>query len=354
MRTGAKINWAESASTIAPQIRADGVHVWPFDAALPVAVTFQVFGERQPVRMNRHDYFEVVYIIDGAITCQIADRSFECKKGELIVIGSSLYHRMRRHTRAHPKIATLFFMPEAICEAAGNEEYAEFLMPFYLQEANFPFVVGAGTGIPEEVFGLIGRIHETLPATTSLARLSVCTYIKMALILLVNHYSPYIGSELLNSTEQAALRRIMPLFEFLETHYNQAINVEDGAALLGLSKPHFMRLFKQVTGQSFLYYLNHFRIAKAQALLTSTDMPLAELGQEVGFCDQSYFGSVFRKIVQMTPLAYRRRFGKSTADSHIHFEVGNPGLPSRTNGGQRRPGRVEHQSQPASIPPYTL
>ena len=354
MRTGAKINWAESASTITPQIRADGVHVWPFDAALPVAVTFQVFGERQPVRMNRHDYFEIVYVIDGEITCQIANHIFRCKKGELIVIGSSLYHCMWRHTRAHPKIATLFFMPEAICEAAGNEEHAEFLMPFYLQEVNFPFIVGASTGIPAEVFGLIRRTYETLPAHSSLARLSVCTYLKMALILLVNHYSPYIESQHLNNPEQVALRRIVPLFEFLETHYNQAINVEDGAALLGLSKPHFMRLFKQVTGQSFLYHLNHFRIAKAQALLTSTDMPLAELSQEVGFCDQSYFGSVFRKIVHMTPMAYRRRFGKSTVDTHIHLEVGSLQLPRWSDGGQTRPGRIEHHPQATSIPPSTL
>ena len=151
-----------------------------------------------------------------------------------------------------------------------------------------------------------------------------------------------------------ALRRIVPLFEFLETHYNQAINVEDGAALLGLSKPHFMRLFKQVTGQSFLYYLNHFRIAKAQALLTSTDMPLAELSQEVGFCDQSYFGSVFRKIVHMTPMAYRRRFGKSTVDTHIHLEVGSLQLPRWSDGGQTRPGRIEHHPQATSIPPSTL
>lgn len=324
MRLGGKINWTESSSTIAPQIRADGVHIWPFDPSFPIAVTFQVFGDRQPVRMNRHDYFEIVYVMNGEITCQVAERSFKCKQGEIIVIGSSLYHRMWRHTRVHPKIAALFFMPEVICEAGVNGEQAEFLMPFYLQEANFPFVVRASTGIPAEVFGLVRRIYAALPATTSLARLSVRTYLKMALILLVNHYSTYTSSQHSNNPKLEALRRIVPLFEFLEAHYHQAITVEDGAELLGISKPHFMRLFKQVTGQSFICYVNHFRIAKAQALLTSSDKPLAQLSQEVGFCDQSYFGSVFRKTVNMTPLTYRRRFGKSMADTHIHNTVRNP------------------------------
>ncbi len=316
MRLSGKINWTESATTIAPQIRADGVHVWPFDPALPLAVTFQVFGDRQPVRMNRHDYFEIVHVVSGEITCQVAERCFRCKQGELIVMGSSLYHRMWRHTRAHPKVATLFFMPEVLCETCGDGQQAEFLVPFYVQEINFPFVVCARTGIPADVLSLIRRIHATLPATTSLARLSVRTYLKMALVLLMNHYSLYLQSQHPNNPKHRALRRIVPLFEFLETHYNQAISVEDGAELLGLSKPHFMRLFKQVTGQSFVFYLNHFRIAKAQALLTSSDKSLAELSQEVGFCDQSYFGSVFRKTVRMTPLNYRRRFANLTAGTH--------------------------------------
>src|SRR5215831_8523725 len=90
MRLGGKINWTESSTTIGPQIRADGVHIWPFDPSFPIAVTFQVFGDRQPVRMNRHDYFEIVYVMNGEITCQVAEQSFKCKQGEVIAIGSSL------------------------------------------------------------------------------------------------------------------------------------------------------------------------------------------------------------------------------------------------------------------------
>ena len=324
MHAGGKIRWTESSLTIAPQIRADGVHIWPFDPTFPVAVTFQVFGDRQPVRLNRHDYFEIVYVMSGEISCQVAERIFTCKRGELVVIGPSLYHRMWRHTWAHPKIATLYFMPEIICEAGGNCERLEYLMPFYLQEDGFPFVVRTRSGVPAEILGLIRRIHAAHPATTSLARLSVRTYLKMALILLVNHYFPYIGNQHHHDPKRQALRRVVPLFEFLESHYNQAISVDDGADLLGISKPHFMRLFKQVTGQSFVSYLNHFRIAKAQALLTSSDKPIAQLSQEVGFCDQSYFGSVFRKTVRMTPLTYRQQFGNSLGDNHVHNMINQP------------------------------
>jgi len=86
---------------------------------------------------------------------------------------------------------------------------------------------------------------------------------------------------------------------------------------VNMSPSHFRRAFKQVTGQSFVLYLNHFRIAKAQELLVSTDKSIAEVGMEVGFCDQSYFGLIFRRCTQMTPHFYRNR-------AHQMSQLGQP------------------------------
>jgi len=50
------------------------------------------------------------------------------------------------------------------------------------------------------------------------------------------------------------------------------------------------------------------RIVRAESLLATTDISIAELCQQVGYCDQSYFGVVFRKLAHMTPRQYRRQF----------------------------------------------
>ena len=39
-------------------------------------------------------------------------------------------------------------------------------------------------------------------------------------------------------------------------------------------------------------------------LLASTNKPIADIAQEMGFCDQSYFSAVFHKLAGMTPAAY--------------------------------------------------
>ncbi len=69
----------------------------------------------------------------------------------------------------------------------------------------------------------------------------------------------------------------------------------------------FMSFFKEGTGQSFVDYLNRFRVDKAKGFLATTNRTISEIGLETGFCTQSYFGVVFRRITGVTPLNYRRQ-----------------------------------------------
>ena len=101
--------------------------------------------------------------------------------------------------------------------------------------------------------------------------------------------------------------RLKPLFDMMENNYAGRISTEDAAAIVNMSLSTFRRTFIQLTGESFVQYLNTFRIAQAQKLLASTDMPISEVCLEVGFCDQSYFGMIFRRLTQMTPRHYRQK-----------------------------------------------
>jgi AraC-like DNA-binding protein len=263
--------------------------------------------------MNRHDYFEIFYLEKGELTCRIQDRLFTMREGDLVVISSTQYHTMQLPQRvpmpARARAAALYFLPEAIQATDGASEDIEYLMPFLLQDATFPHVIAARTGVPREVFKLIKNIHAELPATNVRARLAVRTYLKMALLLLVNYFAGHRGTVEAFRRKQSAIEKLRPLFDYIETHYRDPILIETAAGVMGMSKPHFMRFFRQVTGQPFINYLNHFRLAKAQALLATTELSVAEVSQEVGFCDQSYFSLIFRKLARMTPLQYKRQYG---------------------------------------------
>jgi AraC-like DNA-binding protein len=302
---------------VEPQINAEGVHVYAFDPSFPIDVRFLAADGRHHVRMNRHHYFELCYVSAGKTAMRIQDRLFPLRKGDLVVIGSDLYHAKIDPPNAESRVAVLFFEPELIRITDRTDEEMEYLMPFLAQKPDFPHVIPAATGLPSEVERLIHRVREQLPATSVRERLVVKTYLKMILALLLNYYSDYLGTREDVNRKRADLDRLRPFFDYLEKHYDSIILVDDAARLCAMSGSHFMCFFKRTTGQSFLSYVNHFRIAKAQVLLATTDKPLAGISQEVAFCNQSYFGMVFRKLVGVTPLTYRRRSGKGRDIGHV-------------------------------------
>jgi AraC-like DNA-binding protein/mannose-6-phosphate isomerase-like protein (cupin superfamily) len=304
---------------VEPQINAEGVHQWPFDPSCPVEVLFLTVDDRHRVRMNRHGYFEVLYLCSGSANCHIQDRLLPFNEGDLAIIGSTLYHRIECQSSSPLTIAAMFFEPDMIrCDGASDS--AEYLTPFLLQDADFPHIVPAETGIPRQVLDMMLRIRSELPASTPRARLALKTYLKMLLIHLVNQYAQYAGTVETFQRQQQALDRLRPLFRYLGDNCGNAIQVGQAARICGMSESHFMSVFRRVTGLSFVTYLNHYRIERAQALLAKTDESMASISQQVGFCDQSYFGMIFRRIVGMTPVTYRRRIRTRNMAEHAQTD----------------------------------
>jgi AraC-like DNA-binding protein/quercetin dioxygenase-like cupin family protein len=307
VRQIAPLRWEQAYKLIEPLITAEGIHVHPFRTDFPVDVRFLTFAEEAQIRMNRHEYFELLYLHSGQVVYQVQNRFHKMSAGDLFVMGGTAMHRISEYPRGKARAAVLYFMPDLI---RGNSTYGtdiEYLMPFLVQQGAFPHVVKAATGIPSQVFDLMRRAAAELPASSNRGRLSVQTYLKMMLVLLVNHYSEYRGSEDVCLKKERNLARLRPVFDYIDAHYSSPIAVQDVAARVFMSKSSFMRFFKQVTGQSFITYLNHFRVSRAQSLLRTTDKSIAEIGLEVGFCDQSYFGLLFRKLTGDTPREYKMK-----------------------------------------------
>jgi AraC-like DNA-binding protein len=98
------------------------------------------------------------------------------------------------------------------------------------------------------------------------------------------------------------LRRAM---DFIQAHIDQPILLEQVAGAVALSPFHFHREFKRATGMTPHQYIVQVRMERAKALLSDSDLPLAEVAARVGFADQSHFSSTFRRTTAMTPRSYR-------------------------------------------------
>ncbi|MEO0408592.1 MAG: AraC family transcriptional regulator [Cyanobacteria bacterium P01_A01_bin.135] len=102
----------------------------------------------------------------------------------------------------------------------------------------------------------------------------------------------------------AHLRRVMA---YIHEHLACDLSLVEVAGVVPLSAHYFATLFKQSTGETLLQYITRRRMERAKALLAKRTLAIADVGQQVGFRDQSYFTKVFRRYSNMTPKAYRDR-----------------------------------------------
>jgi len=291
-----------------PIVNAEGVYQCNFDPTFPIEVGFDTHDSHHNIRMNRHDSFEVIYVYEGQGFVQIQERRFPISKGNLVVLGPNLYHQVASCPGTKLRLPFLHFRSEVLIGTTGGEE-EQYLAPFFCQDAEFPNVVSHSTGVPDKALDLMVKIHGELPPRNDMARLAVKTYLRMLLLLLLQHYNYHLGVHVALERRQQHVQRLSPLFQFIDQNYGQVIHTSTAARLCAMSKVQFMRFFRKITGQSFPNYLKRFRVAKAQSLLSSSDESIAEISALLGFCSQSHFGRTFSSLVGLTPLGYRRRFG---------------------------------------------
>ena len=94
----------------------------------------------------------------------------------------------------------------------------------------------------------------------------------------------------------------------ISDNYESDLSLAELASVAGMSPFHFAREFKRTTGTTPHQYLIKFRIERAKALLTESEIPIVEVSSRSGFSHQSHFTRLFRRLTGTTPQSYRLMF----------------------------------------------
>ena len=110
-------------------------------------------------------------------------------------------------------------------------------------------------------------------------------------------------------------RRLLRARDTMDRAYAQPLDVPSLARIAHTSEAHFIRTFKQTFGETPHRYLQRRRLERAMALLRETDRPVTEICLDVGFTSLGTFSRTFRRVLGMSPSAYRAawRVGAGTA-----------------------------------------
>lgn len=91
---------------------------------------------------------------------------------------------------------------------------------------------------------------------------------------------------------------------YVNAHYAEPISTEQIAAHLHFNKSYFCRAFRQVFGQSFLEYLNEFRISLAKSMSVRDHGSLASIAEAVGYHNYTVFAKHFHRLTGEAPKDY--------------------------------------------------
>ncbi|MEI2582906.1 AraC family transcriptional regulator [Scytonema sp. PRP1] len=100
-------------------------------------------------------------------------------------------------------------------------------------------------------------------------------------------------------------RQLRQVIDYIHDNLALDLSLPELAVLVDMSSYSFCRWFKRLMGLTPHQYIIQCRIERAKFLLTYTQLPIVEIALRVGCSSQSNFTALFRKLVGMTPKAYR-------------------------------------------------
>ncbi|MBS2210697.1 AraC family transcriptional regulator [Carboxylicivirga mesophila] len=92
---------------------------------------------------------------------------------------------------------------------------------------------------------------------------------------------------------------------YMRQHLGDKLTLDKLAKNVGLSASHYSYAFKKNTGKPPLDYFIHLRIQQACHLLDHSDLQIKEIALKVGYEDAFYFSRIFKKVMNMSPKAYK-------------------------------------------------
>jgi AraC-like DNA-binding protein len=152
---------------------------------------------------------------------------------------------------------------------------------------------------------MVSLIHE-LEVKELGYELSIKSYLYRILTILFRHYVAPTENIDDYKMRMKNLERFIPILSYIAENYQEPLSVTLLARMVGLSRFHFSRIFKELTSKTITEYINIIRINKSEFLLRNSPMNISEIALATGFSDIYYFSKVYKKIKKEPPSQLRK------------------------------------------------
>ena len=251
--------------------------------------------------LHSHDYIEIMYVCDGSITHKIGGETVTLYSDELIILGKDARHSITSADEGD--IGINLIIAVELFEDSYNTMKKSSLLSNKMLEALL-----MGNGAAFCVFSAkdnipVQNIIESMISSVICDKNSNGYILKQSVSLLISYLSALSPESSAVSNENERIKK--KILGYIESSYSTA-TLTEAAEMLGLSPSYLCRLISEYFGVSFKKLLTSVRFDTACSLLASTDMPIGDIINRVGYENSSYFHKEFKKRFGVTPNNYRK------------------------------------------------
>ncbi len=258
-----------------------------------------------PVFKHFHTYFEAFYVFEGICVQEIGGKRQTLRMGDLCIIPPGVSHSLS--VQDSSIVINLINSSAVIENVFKNPLYYRnnVLSDFFVRNMHFSasnsYLI-FHTGNDHELKDLILQMMlENINHYQEYeAILNACFSIFFAKLLRYYENTAEISDP---DTEKSRISYEMN--KYIQDHHKK-LSLSDLAHRFGYSEEYTSRLVKQLMWRNFSEILAESRMKHAVALLKATNLPVREVGYQVGYENAENFIRTFKKHYKKTPTEYRR------------------------------------------------
>jgi AraC-like DNA-binding protein/quercetin dioxygenase-like cupin family protein len=261
------------------------------------------------IESHKHEYIEIAFMAGGTCSHSYLGSEVRLMPGDLFVITPHEEHAYEINSKT--VIYNCLFYPEALGEdwtkLKENKNIYDLLIvePFYRTEIGRQEILHLTPSDAYRIEALLKRMIEEQENRQENFELIQ----KSNLVIFLCYMGRIWKNQLMESSKAYRGKRDMlaEAITYIEGNIGDQISIDTLASKIYVSPSYFRKLFKKVTGQSPIDYINEIRISKAKQLLLEENRTVAEIAEMVGITDHNYFSKLFKAATGCSPTEYKKR-----------------------------------------------
>ena len=254
------------------------------------------------VPLHWHDEIELIYIKKGSGSLSINFKNYHVNSGDIALILPGQLHSISQQDQEIMEYENIIFQPYLLQSGGGDLCYHSYLKPLLEHHFDCPSILKADLPIYSRLCFYLDendRICMDFPQGYPLAiKGNLFSFFYVL-------FSTYGSSRYLRKAEKN-IDKLKSVIKYVEMNYSEPMTLSDMARICNFSESYFMKFFKNTMDESFIQYLNDYRLTMAARLLLLSEESVLNIASQVGFENLSYFNRCFKKRYAMTPSQYRK------------------------------------------------